>query len=138
MRNFQLRLNLKDPSLKLPTNIYEWEVVTLLSGQEADEIISHGENPSLIIASEQGVQALAKALRTPEGPARHEWECSCHAQLVIEASRSKMDPYGWDSPREITCKCGRVYGVKLNFAANTGVPFIEPIYRTTTNLPSPQ
>lgn len=132
MRPVQLRIGLKE-SFGSSGDAIEWQVVTLLSGQEADEIIERGESTDLIAACENGRNALSKALRTPEGPARHEWDCTCGMQLVIEARRSKRTPYSWDSPREITCGCGRVYGVKLNFAAGTGKPFIEPIYRTTVS-----
>lgn len=50
-----------------------------------------------------------------EAPIRCEQECTCGATLVVEATRSKKSPYSWNSPREITCECGRSYGVKLSF-----------------------
>ncbi len=108
---------------------FVWKVIETSEDQQPFEGL-YGSNSDLTLAVEQGVLAFRRAICRPEGPVRHEWNCSCDATLVLEAHRSRKSPYSWDSPREITCTCGRVYGVKLKFTGSPGLPIIEPIYRT--------
>lgn len=127
---FQLRIHSRDNNCVG----FEWRVVNVYADPDRDEglraSLESGSDSSLDIAVKQGAIAFKRAITTPEGPVRHQWECACGAQLVLEAHRSKKSPYSWDTPRELTCTCGRVYGVKLNFIGNPGLPSIEPLYRT--------
>ncbi len=141
MQEIQLRIGVKQWGTQGVLHVagkndggFEWEVVTLLDGQEVDEILTSGEHLDLDIATQEGLTAFRREITKPDGPVRHDWECSCGAHLSVEARRSRRSPYSWDSPREVTCSCGRVYGVKLNFAERTAVPRLEAIYRTMTNV----
>jgi hypothetical protein len=135
---YQLRVSAKEKLRVEDSRHYVWQVVKLEEPSRPvlelppafPQVLEENSHPNLTVAVEQGLAAFKRITSRPEGPVRHEWECSCGAQLVIEAVRSKRSPYSWDSPREIMCNCGRVFGVKLNFAANIGVPSIEALYRT--------
>jgi hypothetical protein len=128
-------LQLRITSSTGPRVGYEWCIVDV---DVSDDHVSEGSPPievgfeeDLETVSRNGFAAFKRALTTPAGPVRHEWQCSCDATLVLEVHRSKKNLYSWDSPREIICNCGRVYGVKLNFKGNPGLPIVEPLYRTT-------
>ncbi len=121
---------------------FVWAIVLVEPPEDEDELptdheVTSGQNFDMTKAAEEGCNALLNELRKPGGPVRHEFDCSCGGFLAIEARRSRQSPYSWDSPREITCKCGRVYGVKLQFAAGLAQPRIEAIYRTTINVAPP-
>lgn len=127
----QLRVDTKSPK-----DGFEWQVVVLRVDDKwgrppdpaVDWVLVSGKSHDLDKALDAGGKALVKEAWSPD-PCRHEWDCDCGARLVIEARRSRRSPYSWDSPRELTCSCGRSYGVKLNFAAGRSDPFIEALPR---------
>src|SRR5271169_2679650 len=102
---FQLRLNPKGPNDTAP-GAFLWQVVDIQpgipGGDDSVRVVVGGGSNDLSQAAEEGTAALLHEIRQPEGPARHEWDCTCGAHLVIEARRSRQNPYSWDSPREIT------------------------------------
>jgi hypothetical protein len=106
---------------------FQWSIVSL-QDKQVDEFIVSGAGHDLDkTLSDAGKTLLKEAY--DNDPCRHDWDCDCGARLVIEARRSRRSPYSWDSPREITCSCGRSYGVKLNFATGRSTPFIEALPR---------
>lgn len=134
---FQLRINAKGPDDSAPGN-FHWALVEFNpggppGGEFVRTLLGGGDN-DLTNAAREGVSALHRLLSTPEGPIRHEFDCPCGAQLSLSARRSRTNPYSWDSLREITCSCGRVYGVKLQFAAGSSTPRLEAIYRTMVDV----
>ena len=132
---YELRLRPKQPRDTAP-GAFHWSVIRVVDPDPGDdsgnETIVGGGDDDLQGAARAGVVAFQRILTTPEGPVRHEEECSCGAALVVECRRSKKSPYSWDSLRELTCGCGRTFGVKLSFDGNPGMPKIALLYRTCT------
>lgn len=133
---YQLRLHPKTENDTAPGN-FLWEVVnTSPDGDTPSErVVMGGGHDDLSQAAQDGAEALRRVMSAAHpNPVRHEFDCSCGALLTIEARRSRQNPYGWDSPREIMCSCGRVFGVKLQFATGTAEPHLEALYRTRNNV----
>lgn len=96
---------------------FEWQVVDLTNGHEAGSIYASGESRELGDAFNQAREAYVQVIRQrfPEPPTRHEFDCRCGAQLVVEARRSRTKD-SWDTPSKIECSCGCTFGVALNYA----------------------
>ena len=103
-------------------NGFEWQVVELVTrpqypSGEPQSIFGSGDTSELGEAINQAREVYVRVIRQrfPEPPVRHEFDCKCGAQLVIEARRSRRAD-GWDTPSLVECSCGCTFGVQLNFA----------------------
>lgn len=56
---------------------------------------------------------------------RLEWDCACGAWLTTEAWPSRTNPYAWDCPWAITCRCMKVHGIKLTAYAGRREPVLS-------------
>lgn len=129
MAQYELRVR---PTSEDPREmLFAWKLLLTdkASGEGSLVVAQSGQHRVLETAMEVAGKALRTAVEGMQEPVRHEFECTCGAQLVVEARRSRKSPYSWDSLREVTCHCQRTYGVKLQFTTGIYAPRIELLPR---------
>jgi hypothetical protein len=105
-----------------------WQVV-IIEKSELVEVLVVGQHTDLDTTLIQAREGLLDEMAKPIGPVRHEWNCTCGVRLEASARQSRMGMSTWDSPREITCSCGRAYGLKVFCNDGEVRPIIQHYFR---------